>query len=147
MGCDFRVEHAWTVPGLAGSGEAVARAPGEDHQYGVAGWTAAVGYACALLFVEGSAAHADEGDGEGFGARDCGELCGAGNDRSGRKGGSGVYATAGEADSDAAEWDGRGDCCGSAVLCHRTAFHYWPDYGCGRRVGVVGRLIRRWSGR
>src|SRR5580692_11598494 len=40
----------------------------------------------------------------------------------------------------AAQWDGRGDCDGGAVLCHRASFYYRADYGCGWRAGFIDRF-------
>ena len=50
------------------------------REYGFAGRAAAVGDACALLLVEGGGTHADQSDGEGAGAGDCGECGGSGDD-------------------------------------------------------------------
>ena len=69
-----------TVPGFAGGGKAAARAARKDHQHGIAGRTASLGYARALLLLESGGPHADEGHGQGSGAGDRGELCGTGDD-------------------------------------------------------------------
>ena len=56
---------------------------------GSLGGITSLGDSCSLLFFESCGAHADEGDGQGAGAGNRGELRGAGDDRSGREGGGG----------------------------------------------------------
>ena len=110
---------------------------GKNHQHGLAGRAASLGESCSLLFFQSSGTHADEGDGQGPGAGDRGELRCAGDDRSGREGGGGVYEEDGATDADAAEWQGRGDCGGGFVFCDCAEVYYRADTGGGWRVGFV----------
>ena len=56
------------------------KTPRPYREYGFAGRTAALGDACALLFVKGRAAHADESDGEGAGSGNRRQCGGSGDD-------------------------------------------------------------------
>ena len=98
-----------------------------------AGW--AVGDACALLLVEGGAAHVDEGDGESPGAGDRGERRGAGDDRSRRKVGGGLHAAAWRSRRPCGA-TARGDEIAAAVLFFATA----PQFITGQILAVDGGL-------
>src|SRR6266704_126078 len=98
----------------------------------------------ALLLVEGGAPHADQSDGEGAGTGDCGECGGAGNDLFGRKICRLIHEKDREADADAPERDGSGHCCGSHVLCNRSAIYYRPGAGGGWRAGTVAPGFVSW---
>src|SRR5579883_2887953 len=80
VGCDLCFEYARPVPGHTGGAQASAGAAGKGDQHGLAGRTRPLGVPCALLLVEGSPAHADQSDGQGFGSGDRGKCGRARND-------------------------------------------------------------------
>src|SRR5260370_41186284 len=96
-----------------------------------------MGDARALLLVEGGATHADQSDGEGAGAGDCGERGGSRNDRLGRKIGSVIHEKDGEADAHAPERKGSGHCRRSDVLRNGSEVYYRAGAGGGWRAGAV----------
>ena len=79
------------VPDGAGGACGAEAAAGAHREHRLAGRSASVGDAWALLRLQGRAAHADQDDGQGVGAGDQRELRGAGDDRE-RRGGSGIRA-------------------------------------------------------